>query len=123
MYFGNVLTDPEVKFVMMKSSKLSANESSAAARMPGSSSVHVGGPVVPDEARIRRGAIGGCDRSGPSPRRARGQGQGTGAESDATEDRLAREDRLALTIVRAGDGDSVAEDGIPRKGTGHGGNS
>ena len=35
-YFGNVDTDPELKFVMMKSSKLSANESSAAAMMPGS---------------------------------------------------------------------------------------
>ena len=36
--FGNVVTLPELKFVMMKSSKDSANASSAAARMPGAAS-------------------------------------------------------------------------------------
>ncbi len=41
MYFGNVVTEPELKFVMMKSSKLSANDSSAAAMMPGSRSGNV----------------------------------------------------------------------------------
>ena len=41
MYFGNVETEPELKFVMMKSSKLRANDSSAAARMPGVSSGNV----------------------------------------------------------------------------------
>ena len=38
MYIGNVVTAPALKFVMMKSSKLSENDRSAAARMPGSSS-------------------------------------------------------------------------------------
>src|SRR5919107_5157308 len=40
-YFGNVETEPELKFVMMKSSKLSANDSSAAARIPGVSNGNV----------------------------------------------------------------------------------
>ena len=38
MNFGKVVVVPELKLVMMKSSKLSAKDSSAAATMPGSSS-------------------------------------------------------------------------------------
>src|SRR5215218_4401412 len=40
-YFGKVTAAPALKFVMMKSSKLSANDSRAAATMPGSSSGNV----------------------------------------------------------------------------------
>ncbi|OIQ88457.1 hypothetical protein GALL_296870 [mine drainage metagenome] len=39
--FGNVVKLPELKFVMMKSSKLSENASSAAAAIPGMSSGNV----------------------------------------------------------------------------------
>src|SRR5659263_18266 len=41
MNFGNVVNAPELKFVMMKSSKLRLNDSSAAAAIPGTRSGNV----------------------------------------------------------------------------------